>query len=420
MRISADSPHAVTFLMVTLFVDTLGFGLIIPVLPGLLTDLSGGTVGAAAAWGGGLMFVYATMQFFFSPVIGNLSDRFGRRPVLLLSLATLAVDYVIMGFAPTLFWLFVGRLLSGASAATYATANAYIADVTPEAERAGKYGLIGAAWGIGFVVGPALGGALGELGPRVPFFVAAGLAALNVCYGFFVLPETLPEARRRPFDLHRANPVGALRAVRRDAVVFALFGGLAVYFVAHDVNPTTWTYYVVHKFAWSPLEVGLALGVVGLSSAVVSGTLVGPVVARIGEARAIYLGLGCCAICYFGHAFAPVAWALFPAIAIGAFVGLVMPSLRGVLSRRSPPEARGEMEGAIASLISLVAIASPLILTQTFRFFSSDAAPVYFPGASFFLAGMLALIALACFARILTRNPELVPARDTTTRTEDT
>ena len=420
MRVSADNPHAVTFLMVTLFVDTLGFGLIIPVLPGLLSDLSGGTVAAAAAWGGGLMFVYATMQFFFSPVIGNLSDRFGRRPVLLLSLATLAVDYVIMGLAPTLFWLFIGRLLSGASAATFATANAYVADVTPEAERARKYGLIGAAWGVGFVVGPALGGVLGELSPRLPFFVAAGLAALNACYGYFVLPETLPEERRRAFDLRRANPVGALRVVRRDAVVFALFCGLAIYFVAHDVNPTTWTYYVVHRFAWSPLEVGLALGVVGMSSAVVSGTLVGPVVARIGEARAIYLGLACSAICYFGHAFAPVGWALFPFIAIGAFVGLVMPSLRGVLSRRFAAEARGEMEGAIASLISLVAIASPLILTQTFQYFSSEAAPIYFPGASFFLAGILALGALTCFARVLARNPELIPAGDATALIKET
>ncbi|MCH2097739.1 MAG: TCR/Tet family MFS transporter [Pseudomonadales bacterium] len=414
MSIRADSPHAVTFLMVTLFMDTLGFGLIIPVLPGLLTDLSGGTVGTAAAWGGGLMFVYATMRFLFSPVIGNLSDRFGRRPILLVSLATLAVDYVIMGFAPTLFWLFIGRLLSGASAATFATANAYVADVTPEAERAGRYGLIGAAWGVGFVVGPALGGALGELGPRVPFFVAAGLAALNMGYGYFVLPETLPEARRRAFELGRANPIGALRAVRRDAVVFARFGGVAIYFLAHDVNPTTWTYYVVHKFAWSPFEVGLALGVVGMSSAVVSGLLVGPVVGRIGEARAIYLGLASCAICYFGHAFAPVAWALFPFIAIGALVGLVMPSLRAVISRRFPAEARGEMEGAIASMISLVAIVSPLILTQTFHYFSSETARIYFPGAPFFLAGVLALGALACIARILARNPELASAGNAT------
>jgi DHA1 family tetracycline resistance protein-like MFS transporter len=402
---SAANPHAVAFLMVTLFVDTLGFGLIIPVLPGLITELTGGTVSGAAGWGGGLMFVYATMQFLCSPLIGNLSDRFGRRPVLLVSLATLAVDYLIMGFAPTLFWLFLGRLLSGASAATFATANAYIADVTDEAERAGRYGMIGAAWGMGFVVGPALGGLLGQYDPRLPFFVAAALAGCNVLYGLLVLPETLPPERRRPFELARANPVGAFAALRGEPMVFALFGGLVLYFLAHDVNPTTWTYFVIHRFAWSPGEVGLALAAVGISTALVSGLLVGPIVARIGEARAVYLGLGCCAASYVGHAFVPRGWMLFPCIAVGAFMGLVMPSLRGILSRRFPPDRRGEMEGAIASLISLVAIFSPLVMTQTFRTFSGPDAPVYFPGASFFLAGCLALAAMAWFARVL-RAPE--------------
>jgi DHA1 family tetracycline resistance protein-like MFS transporter len=412
VTLSASSPHAVTFLMVTLFLDTLGFGLIIPVLPGLITELTGGPVSAAAGWGGALMFVYATMQFFFSPLIGNLSDRFGRRPVLLVSLATLAVDYLIMGLAPTLLWLFLGRMLSGASAATFATANAYIADVTEESRRARQYGKIGAAWGLGFVVGPALGGLLGEFGPRVPFFAAAGLAACNVCYGFFVLPETLPHGRRRAFDARRANPIGALAAVRREPMVAALFVGLAVYFLAHDVNPTTWTYFVIHRFEWSPSEVGLALAVVGVSTALVSGTLVGPIVARIGEARAMYLGLGACAFSYYGHSLVPKGWMLFPCIAVGAFVGLVMPSLRGILSRRFPPDARGEMEGAIASTISLVAIVSPLILTQTFRYFSATDAPLYFPGASFFLAGTLALVAMGWFALVLNRASDTASADD--------
>jgi DHA1 family tetracycline resistance protein-like MFS transporter len=407
VTLSAASPHAVTFLMVTLFLDTLGFGLIIPVLPGLITELTGEPVSEAAAWGGGLMFVYASMQFLFSPLIGNLSDRFGRRPVLLVSLATLALDYLIMGFAPTILWLFLGRMLSGASAATFATANAYIADVTDEARRAGQYGKIGAAWGLGFVVGPALGGLLGELGPRLPFFVAAGLALANVLYGLLVLPETLPPERRRPFEASRANPIGALAAVRREPVVAALFGGLALYFLAHDVNPTTWTYFVIHRFEWSPSQVGLALGVVGLSTALVSGTLVGPIVARIGEARALYLGLAACSFSYFGHSLVPVGWMLFPCIAVGAFVGLVMPSLRGILSRRFPPDARGEMEGAIASLVSLVAILSPPVMTQTFRFFSQPGAPVYFPGASFFLAGTLALLAMCWFALVLSRTHAL-------------
>ena len=401
--------HAVTFILVTLVIDTLGFGIVIPIMPTLISELSGEAIADASSWGGALMFAYAFMSFLFAPVIGNFSDRFGRRPVLLLSLATLAVDYLIMGFAPTLAWLFLGRLLAGASAATFATANAYIADVTTPEERAGKYGLIGAAWGIGFVLGPALGGLLGELGTRVPFFVAAAMAAVNVLYGFFVLPETLPPEKRRSFDLKRANPLGAFRAVRAQPTVFALFGGLVLYFVAHDVNPTTWTWYVIHRYELSPSQVGFALAAVGVSSAVVSGTLVGPIVKRVGEERAVYVGLVCAALAYFGHAFAPTALWLLPAIAIGAFVGLVMPAMRGILSRRFTDDTRGEMEGAIASLISLVAIFSPLVLTQTFRLFSSEDAPIYFPGASFFLAGCLALGALLWIRTVLGRVRDEIP-----------
>lgn len=388
-------PHALTFLLIAIFIDTLGFGIVIPVLPGLLTELSGGSLADAAAWGGALAFVFALMHLIFGPVLGNLSDRYGRRPVLLGSMAMLAVDYLIMSVAGSLIWLFVGRLLTGISAATFATANAYIADITPERERAARFGLIGAAWGMGFVAGPALGGLIGELGPRVPFLVAAGLAGANVLYGLLVLPETLAPDRRRPFQLARANPIGAFRALRDNRLVPPLFFAVTLYFVAHDVNPSTWTYYVLHRFQWSTAEIGLALAAVGLSSALVSGTLVGPVVRRFGELSAATAGLALAALSFFGYAFASTDWMVFPCIVIGAFMGLVMPALRGLLSRTLPPEQQGELQGALSSLMGLTAIFAPVLMTQTFSIFSASDAVLPFPGASFFLAGCCALIALS-------------------------
>jgi MFS transporter, DHA1 family, tetracycline resistance protein len=395
--------HALLFILITIFIDTLGFGIIIPVLPKLIAELGHTTISEAAGYGGALMFVFALMHFLFAPVLGNLADRFGRRPVLLISLATLSVDYLIMGFATGLGWLFLGRLLAGASAATFATANAYIADITPESERAARFGLVGAAWGLGFVAGPAIGGLLGEFGPRVPFFVAALLALVNVVYGLLVLPETLPADRRRPFRFARANPIGALNALRPYPVVITLFGALVLYFMAHDVNPSTWTYYVIHKFQWTEGQVGLALAAVGIASAVVSGTLVGPLVRRLGERRAAGVGFVLAAVSFFGYAFATEGWMLFPCIAIGGFMGLVMPSLRGIMSAAVPADQQGELQGAISSLMGLTAIVSPLVMTQAFRIFSSEAAPVYFPGASFFLAGCLALAALGIVQAALRR-----------------
>ncbi|HSG88950.1 MAG TPA: TCR/Tet family MFS transporter [Pseudomonadales bacterium] len=397
--------HALAFIMVTLVIDTLGFGIIIPVLPGLIAELTGGTIAAAAGYGGALMFVFALMQFCCAPILGGLSDRFGRRPVLLLALATLTLDYLIMGFADSVVLLFVGRILSGASAATFSTANAYIADITPEAERAGRFGLVGAAFGIGFIFGPALGGLLGEFDLRLPFFVAAGLAFTNLLYGLLVLPETLPPGRRRPFEWRRANPVAAIRLLRNTAMGGSIAVALVLHFVAHDVNPATWTYYALHKFDWSQGQVGAALAVVGLSSAIVSGTLVGPIVARLGEVRAAYLGLLSAALAFFGYAFASEGWMMFPWVFVGAFIGLVMPSLRGLLSRSTPAEAQGELQGAIGSLVGLTSIVGPLLMTQTFRYFSTDASPYYFPGAAFFLAACLALAAAAAVATAVRRLP---------------
>jgi DHA1 family tetracycline resistance protein-like MFS transporter len=391
VSVRAPGRHALLFILITIFADTVAFGIIIPVLPKLIAELGDTSISEAATYGGLLMFVFALMQFLFAPVIGNLSDRFGRRPVLLVSLAALGIDYVIMGLAPTLVWLFLGRMVAGLAAATFATANAYIADITTEAERAARFGLVGAAWGLGFVLGPAIGGLLGELDLRLPFFAAAGLALANVIYGFIVLPETLARDKRRPFAMQRANPLGAIRALGRYPVIPGLFAAMVLYFVGHDVNPSTWTYYVLHKFQWTEGQIGLALAAVGISSAVVSGTLVGPVVARLGEARTAYLGFCLAALSCLGYSLAGEGWMIFPCIAVGAFMGLVMPALRSIMSKIVPEDGQGELQGAIASLMGLTAIGAPLIMTQTFRFFSMEGTPIYFPGASFLLAGVLML-----------------------------
>lgn len=407
-RPRAPGKHALLFILITIFIDTVSFGIIIPVLPTLIAQLGETSISDAAAIGGRLMFVFALMQFVFAPILGSLSDRFGRRPVLLLSLAVLGIDYIIMGFASSLLWLFIGRMLAGAAAATFSTANAYIADITSEEERASKFGLIGAAWGIGFVLGPALGGLLGEFDTRLPFFVAAGLALVNVLYGFFVLPETLAPENRRPFTIARANPIGAIRAMSAFPVVAGLLFAYLVYMVAHDANPSTWTYYVLHKFSWSTSEIGLALAVVGLSGAIVSGTCVGPTVKALGEARTAYLGLVLTAVSFFGYAFATEGWMLYPAIAVGAAMGLIMPALRSIMSAAVPANQQGELQGATASIQGLTMIFSPLIMTQTFSYFSSDAAPIVFPGAAYFLAGVLCLLMIFIVMAVLRRHPVTV------------
>ena len=391
--------HAKSFVLITVLIDTIGFGMIAPVVPELIQELTGEGLSEAARYGGWLMFAFAGVQFFAAPLLGNLSDRVGRRPVLLVSLAALGLDYVLMGFAPTLGWLFAGRLISGAAGATFSTANAYVADVSGPEDRARNFGLISAAWGLGFILGPAFGGVLGAYGSRVPFFAAALLAGVNVLYGLFVIPESLPRERRRPFDPRRANPIGALAQVRKYPVVLGLLVVMVPYQMAHDANPATWAYYTMLKFGWTERTVGLSLSVVGVAIMGVNALLVAPAIARLGEVRAVVLGFSAMAFGFFVFAFATETWMMFAAIFPFALVGIAQPALRGMMANRVPADAQGELQGAIGSLMSLTMIVSPLIMTQLFGYFSSDAAPLYFPGASFFAAGVLALVALALFVR---------------------
>ena len=392
--------YAIVFIFITMVVDSMGLGIIIPVAPRLIMELTGETMSGASLYGGWLGFTFALMLFLCSPLIGNLSDRFGRRPVLIVSLLALGVDYAITGFAPTIWWLFIGRFLSGIAGASYTTANAYIADVSPPEKRAANFGLTGAAFSIGFVAGPALGGLLGEYGPRVPFFVAAGLALLNAMFGLFVLKESLAPEHRRKFEWWRANPLGALKALRRFPDFIGFIFIIILMRLAHDANPSVWTYYVYLKFHWSPAEVGWSLMFLGLVMALVYGFVIRIAIPRLGEWRAAYAGLLCGAAGFAGYAFASETWMIYAWMVVWALMGLAMPALTAILSKEVGPREQGELQGALASIGGMTSIVAPPLLTHIFAVFTSAGAPVYFPGAAFLVAGLFLAMAAVLLARM--------------------
>ncbi|WP_300542756.1 TCR/Tet family MFS transporter [Maricaulis sp.] len=387
--------HAFVFIFVTVLIDMIGFGLIIPVMPELIGVLTGLEANDAAVLGAWLMATYAGMQFVFAPIVGGLSDRFGRKPVLLAALAGFTVDYVIMGFAPVFWLLLVGRILAGIFGASYSTANAYIADITPAKERAGRFGMIGAAFGIGFILGPALGGFLGDFfGPRAPFFAAAILAGCNLVYGLVVLPETLAPENRRPFSLARANPLGSLLQMRKYPAVLVMMGAVFLMLLAHAVYPAIWSYYTDFKFGWGPAEIGMSLMAVGLTTAMVQGGLTRVLVPKLGEWRAIGFSLTLAIFSYAAYGFAPAGWVVYPIIAVGALAGIGQPALQGVVSRIVPPNAQGELQGAMTSLQSLSMVIGPLFMSRVFEHYSGPDAPLAFPGAPFILASIMTAVAL--------------------------
>lgn len=392
-----QSKHSLFFIFTTVLIDMIGFGIIMPVMPVLMMEITGEELSGAADWGGWLMFVYALLQFVFAPILGNLSDRYGRRPVLLLSLFTYAINHLIMGFATALWLLFVGRILTGMSGATYSVANAVIADSSPPEKRAQNFGLLGMALGLGFIFGPVLGGMLGEIGPRAPFFAAAALATLNVIYGYFVLPETLPESERRPFDIARANPIGALLRIRQYPLFLGLALTILLYQIGHHAYPATWSFYTMEKFNWSEAEVGYSLGFVGLLMAIVQGGLIRWVIPRIGSVRAALLGFVAAAVAYFGIATASTGLVLYLWCIPSALAGLVMPAIQGLMSNEVPQNEQGELQGMVASLASVGAIIGPLFMTQLFGYYSAAQSQWYFPGAPFLAAAVLTLLAIGAF-----------------------
>jgi len=390
---------AFAFIFVTVLLDSIGFGIIMPVVPHLIMDISGDTLTSAARTSGFLMFAFASMQFIASPVLGNLSDRFGRRPVLLCSLLAMVCNYLLMGWAPTLFWLFVGRLIGGVSASTYGIANAYVADTFPAEKRAQYFALLGAGFGAGFIIGPALGGFLGEYGPRTPFYAAAALTMVNVVYGFLVLPESLRDGNRRPFDLARAHPLGVFRQLWQYPVVIALMLVYFFYMLGHFALPSTWAFFTIEKFDWSPRDIGISLSAVGVAMIFVQAYLIRLVLPVWGPTKTAVVGLIATTLSFFGYAFVPYAWMMYPIIAVGALQGFIVPSVQSIMSAHIPANAQGELQGAIGSMAGLVAILSPPFMTQLFAHFSADDATVHFPGAPFFAAALFTLLALALLLR---------------------
>lgn len=405
-----ESPRqrlAFLFVFVTVMLDMLAVGIIIPVLPNLVLEFQGGSYTYAAMLAGLLATLWSLMQFIFSPVLGGLSDRFGRRAVILFSNFGLAFAYVITALAPSLIWLAIGRVISGISAASQSTAQAYIADTSPPEKRAARFGMLGAAFALGFVLGPALGGVISDaFGLRAAFWVAAGMSLVNFCYGFFVLPESLPKERRRPFQIRQSNPVAALQFLygRKD------LSGLSLthffHFLAQVVLPSTFVLYAGYRFGWTGTSVGLLLALVGLGGIVVQGGLVRLIVPRLGERRALLLGLLCGATAFLIYASAQIGPVLFVGVAFGAFWGLYNPSAQALLTSRVEPTEQGKLQGALAAVASMAGLIGPIVFTQTFAFFISDAAPVHVPGAAFYLASFLLLAAAFTAWRAMRGEPK--------------
>lgn len=398
--------NAFAFIFITVLINMIGFGVVIPVMPQLIMTVTGQDLAHAAKWGGILSLVYALMQFFMMPVMGALSDQFGRRPIILISLFAYSIDFLLMGLAPTIGYLIVARLLAGGFAATFSTANAYIADISPPEKRAANFGLLGAAFGLGFIIGPGIGGLLGHhFGPRAPFYFVAALGLINLVYGYFFLPETLAKENRRAFDLRRANPAGNIVQFSKYPIILPIVGSIFLFQLGHWAFPSVWSYYAEARFGWTPDQIGYSLMLVGLAAAVVQGGLTRIVIPKIGEHRAAIFGLTVSILIYAGYALADKPWMIFALIPLGALGGFTAPALQGIMSKTIPANAQGALQGGIGSLQGLTMIIGPYLMTQVFAAFVEPGTPVtlggvtllprgapfYFPGAPFALAAIFAV-----------------------------
>jgi DHA1 family tetracycline resistance protein-like MFS transporter len=395
---------AVSFIFVTLLLDVVGIGIIIPVMPRLIMELTGEGLSAASRYGGWLLFAYAFCQFLFAPFIGGLSDRFGRRPVLLVSLFGFGLDYLILALAPNLWWLFVGRVLSGIMGASFTTGAAYIADVSPPEKRAQNFGMIGAAFGLGFIIGPVVGGLLGEFGPRVPFYAAAIVSLLNWLYGYFVLPESLPTERRRAFAWNRANPLGSLLNLKRYPVIAGLIFALIFVYIASHAVQSTWSFFTMYRYGWSEAEVGYSLGAVGILSAVVQGFLIRWLIPRIGQNAAVYAGMVFYIIGLVLFSIASEGWMIYPFLVVYSLGGIAGPALQGIMSNVVPSNEQGELQGAMTSAMSATSIVGPPLMTGLFAFFTQKEAAFNLPGAPMMLGAVLVVIGLLLTYRTLSKQ----------------
>lgn len=392
---------AIGFIFITLLVDITGWGLIIPVMPGLIEELTGGSVSDAARYSGWMGFAYAGVQFICAPFLGGLSDKYGRRPVLLFSLFGFGVDYVLLIFAPNITWLFIGRIIAGITGASITTASAYIADISTPATRAQNFGMIGAAFGIGFILGPMLGGLLGQFGSRVPFMVAAALCLLNWLYGYFVLPESLPPDKRRAFDIKRANPVGTLLQLRKYPVLLPLISCMVFLYLAGHAVQSNWAFFGKERFKWDERMIGISLGAVGLLAGLVQGGLVRIINPKLGNEKSVYLGIMMYTLGLLLFALASQTWMMFLFLIPYALGGIAGPALQALMAGMVSANAQGELQGALTSTSAATSIVGPPLMTNTFAFFTGRSAPFYFPGAPFALGALFMLIALALSWRAL-------------------
>jgi DHA1 family tetracycline resistance protein-like MFS transporter len=395
---------AIIFIFITMLLDTIGIGLIIPVFPKLIEQLIHGNISQASQWSGWLTFVYAIMQFVFAPIIGNLSDKFGRRPVLLLSLFGFGIDYIFLALAPTIWWLFIGRMIAGIFGASFTTATAYIADISTEKNRAQNFGMIGAAFGLGFVIGPALGGLLGQVGPRIPFIAAAGLTLINVLYGYFVLPESLDKQHRRPFEWKRSNPLGSLLQLKKYKGVGGLIVSLLFIYIAGHALQSTWTFINIERFNWNSFLIGISLTTAGLMIAIVQGGLIRYINPKVGNEKSIYIGLAFYSVGLLLFAFANQSWMMFAFLVPYCLGGIAGPALQAIISQNVPSNEQGELQGALTSLMSVTSIIGPLMMTYLFAWFTRPNASFKFSGAPFLAAAILMIFSAFLAARSMKKE----------------
>lgn len=387
---------AIGFIFITLLIDVMGIGIIVPIMPSLIRGFTGGDLSTASQYSGWLMASYAIMQFFFSPILGGLSDQFGRRPVILASLFGFSIDYMILANAPNITWLFLGRCFAGITGSSITTAQAYIADISEPEDRAKNFGMVGAAFGLGFIIGPAIGGMLGNIDVHLPFYASAGLTLLNGLYGYFVLPESLSVANRRKFDWKRANPLGSLKHMSKyHPTVLYLLAGFFCVQLASQAHPSTWSYFTMKVFRWNADEVGYSLAFVGLIVAVVQGGLTRIVTPKIGEKRAISYGLLLWAFGFFMFAFASESWMMYAFMIPFGLGGLSGPALQSTITQQVGANEQGELQGGLTSLQSITTILGPLVASNLFAYFTAPANPVYFPGAAFAAAGVIGFLGWA-------------------------
>ncbi len=383
---------ALGFIFATLFIDVMGLAIIIPVIPQLIQHLIHGDVSRASYYGGWLTASYATMQFLFSPFVGNLSDKFGRRPVLLCSLLGFSVDYFFSAFAPTIGWLFVGRIIAGITGASFTTASAYISDVSTPEKKAANFGMIGVAFGLGFIIGPAIGGILGKFDIHYPFMAAGALALINAAYGFFIMPESLAKENRREFDIKRANPIGTLRQLGKYQNVIGLAASLFLIYFAVQAVQSVWTFYTIKKFHWDPAMQGASLAVIGLLIALVQGFLIRLTLPKLGHQRSIWIGLLLYSLGLLLFALASKGWMMFAFLVPYCLGGIAGPALQGYISNNVPANAQGELQGGLTSLMSLASIFGPLVMTEAFYYFTKPGSAFQLPGAPYIIGSILMLI----------------------------